>query len=80
MCVPYTITLKWIRDLNLTIDKSWRPWTVDSQVAGLVSVSSLSLQYALFYTIIIHFGYDFSLADTQKLTTRMAMPLSRLPH
>ncbi|XP_020554981.1 serine carboxypeptidase-like 18 isoform X2 [Sesamum indicum] len=34
MIVPYMSTLKWIRDLNLTLDEDWRPWTVDGQVAG----------------------------------------------
>ncbi|KAL2241054.1 UNVERIFIED_CONTAM: Serine carboxypeptidase-like 17, partial [Sesamum indicum] len=34
MIIPYMSTLKWIRDLNLTLDEDWRPWTVDGQVAG----------------------------------------------
>ncbi|XP_020554812.1 serine carboxypeptidase-like 18 [Sesamum indicum] len=34
MEVPYMSTLKWIRNLNLTLDEDWRSWTVDGQVAG----------------------------------------------
>ncbi|GER36925.1 serine carboxypeptidase [Striga asiatica] len=34
--IPYLSTLRWISELNLTIDSAWRPWTVDGQVAGLV--------------------------------------------
>ncbi|KAL0384303.1 UNVERIFIED_CONTAM: Serine carboxypeptidase-like 18 [Sesamum radiatum] len=34
MIVPYMSTLNWVRDLNLTLDEDWRPWIVDSQVAG----------------------------------------------
>ncbi|KAK4401745.1 Serine carboxypeptidase-like 18 [Sesamum angolense] len=35
MIMPYMSTLKWIRDLNLTLDDDWRPWTVDGQIAGV---------------------------------------------
>ncbi|KAG9133200.1 hypothetical protein Leryth_024293 [Lithospermum erythrorhizon] len=32
--VPFWFTLKWIRDLNLTLEEKWRPWYVDGQLAG----------------------------------------------
>ncbi|GER36926.1 serine carboxypeptidase [Striga asiatica] len=35
LTVPYLSTLRWIRELNLTIDSAWRPWTVDGQIAGV---------------------------------------------
>ncbi|KAL2491275.1 Serine carboxypeptidase-like 17 [Abeliophyllum distichum] len=34
MIVPYTATLQWIRDLNLTVEEDWRPWIFNGQVAG----------------------------------------------
>ncbi|PIN11142.1 hypothetical protein CDL12_16260 [Handroanthus impetiginosus] len=34
MTVPYLSTLKWIQNLNLTIDERWRPWYVNGQIAG----------------------------------------------
>ncbi|CAI9786734.1 unnamed protein product [Fraxinus pennsylvanica] len=34
MAAPYMGPLKWIRVLNVTIDDNWRPWLVNSQVAG----------------------------------------------
>ncbi|KAL0356911.1 UNVERIFIED_CONTAM: Serine carboxypeptidase-like 2 [Sesamum calycinum] len=34
LILPYMSTLKWIRDLNLTLDEDWRPWIVDGQIAG----------------------------------------------
>ncbi|KAL0384302.1 UNVERIFIED_CONTAM: Serine carboxypeptidase-like 18 [Sesamum radiatum] len=33
MVMLYMGTLKWICDLNLTLDEDWRSWTVDGQVA-----------------------------------------------
>lgn len=36
MSIPYMSTLKWIRQLNLTIDDQWRAWTVNGQIAGSV--------------------------------------------
>ncbi|PHU20463.1 hypothetical protein BC332_11614 [Capsicum chinense] len=32
--IPYTSTQAWIRSLNYSIVDDWRPWIVDSQVAG----------------------------------------------
>ncbi|KAK4392722.1 Serine carboxypeptidase-like 18 [Sesamum angolense] len=34
MTVSYTSTLKWIRNMNLTVEEEWRPWFVNGQVAG----------------------------------------------
>ncbi|PIN18372.1 Sinapoylglucose--sinapoylglucose O-sinapoyltransferase [Handroanthus impetiginosus] len=33
MIIPYMSTLKWIRNLNFTIDNEWRPWYVGGQIA-----------------------------------------------
>ncbi|CAA3014296.1 serine carboxypeptidase-like 18 [Olea europaea subsp. europaea] len=34
MVAPYMGPLKWITNLNLTLVDNWRPWHVNSQVAG----------------------------------------------
>ncbi|XP_059453626.1 serine carboxypeptidase-like 18 isoform X2 [Corylus avellana] len=34
MSVPNIGTQEWIRSLNLTVDESWRVWSVDGQTAG----------------------------------------------
>jgi hypothetical protein len=37
MTVPNIGTQEWIRSLNLTVDESWRVWSVNGQTAGWVS-------------------------------------------
>ncbi|KAL8491137.1 hypothetical protein ACS0TY_022970 [Phlomoides rotata] len=47
--IPYTATLKWIQQLNLTVDESWRPWIVKGQIAGYTQrykENGFSLTYA----------------------------------
>ncbi|KAK4401749.1 Serine carboxypeptidase-like 2 [Sesamum angolense] len=34
MAISYISTLKWIHKLNLTLERGWRPWFVNGQVAG----------------------------------------------
>jgi hypothetical protein len=36
-CVPYKGNEWWTESLGLPIEKPWRAWTVDSQVAGYVT-------------------------------------------
>ncbi|KAL0356913.1 UNVERIFIED_CONTAM: Serine carboxypeptidase-like 18, partial [Sesamum calycinum] len=51
MALPYMSTLKWIRNLNLTLDEDWRPWTVDGQIAGYIGVGEED-EVQLFYYFI----------------------------
>jgi len=34
--VPLLGTRRWIKTLNLDIVKEWRPWIIDTQVAGYI--------------------------------------------
>ncbi|XP_051132528.1 serine carboxypeptidase-like 7 isoform X2 [Andrographis paniculata] len=49
--IPYLSTLKWIRQLNLTVDSKWRPWTVDGQVAGYTEVHQNNQAFLTFATV-----------------------------
>ncbi|KAH6833201.1 hypothetical protein C2S53_008144, partial [Perilla frutescens var. hirtella] len=51
MVVPYMGTLKWIRQLNVTLDEEWRPWNVDGQVAGYVEKFKNKQAYIMFATV-----------------------------
>ncbi|XP_047978229.1 serine carboxypeptidase-like 13 [Salvia hispanica] len=53
MGVPYIATLKWIRQLNLSVYDEWRAWTVDGQVAGYTELykSKIKEAYLMFATV-----------------------------
>ncbi|KAK1558259.1 hypothetical protein Q3G72_000441 [Acer saccharum] len=44
MSIPYIGTEQWIMSLNLTLNESWRAWSVDDQLAGVVVTSLLSTE------------------------------------
>ena len=37
MAIPHIGTQQWIMSLNMTLNESWRAWSVDAQIAGFVS-------------------------------------------
>ncbi|PIN11140.1 Serine carboxypeptidases (lysosomal cathepsin A) [Handroanthus impetiginosus] len=50
--IPYVSTLKWTRNLNLTIDEGWRPWYVDGQIAGYTEkYKNINQAYITFATV-----------------------------
>ncbi|KAL8060749.1 hypothetical protein ABFX02_02G045600 [Erythranthe guttata] len=51
MSIPYMSTLKWIRELNLTVDDDWRPWTANGQVAGYTEKYKNNQAYITFATV-----------------------------
>ncbi|GFP79465.1 serine carboxypeptidase-like 18 [Phtheirospermum japonicum] len=51
MSLPYMSTLKWIRELNLTVDETWRAWTVNGQVAGYTERRVNNQAYLTFATV-----------------------------
>uniref|UniRef100_M1AZE2 Serine carboxypeptidase n=1 Tax=Solanum tuberosum TaxID=4113 RepID=M1AZE2_SOLTU len=46
MMIPYISTKAWIRSLNCSIVDDWRPWIVDSQVAGYTRTYSNKMTFA----------------------------------
>lgn len=73
MSIPYMSTLKWIRQLNLTIDDQWRAWTVNGQIAGSV-FQFLDVDRKFNLKIEIS---NLSFADTLRYTRRIK-PISHL--
>ncbi|KAG6382968.1 hypothetical protein SASPL_157297 [Salvia splendens] len=53
MDIPYMATLKWIRQLNLSVYDEWRAWNVDGQVAGFTELykSKIKEAYLMFATV-----------------------------
>lgn len=49
MLIPYVATEKWIYTLNMTILDYWRPWFVDGQVAGSVSLNRTANRLRVFH-------------------------------
>lgn len=59
MSVPHIGTQAWINLLNLTVDESWRTWSLDGQTKG--SVSKLPPIHPLIYSLIQIWDYLKSL-------------------
>ncbi|KAL6494632.1 hypothetical protein OROGR_031432 [Orobanche gracilis] len=51
MSVSYMSTLRWIHELNLTVDEAWRPWTAGGQVAGYTEKYKNDQAYLTFATV-----------------------------
>ncbi|CAA3001497.1 serine carboxypeptidase-like 18 isoform X1 [Olea europaea subsp. europaea] len=56
MVVPHTSTEKWIDSLNLTVQSDWKPWFVESQVAGYTEQYSHN-DYQLTYATVKGAGH-----------------------
>ncbi|KAK2996301.1 hypothetical protein RJ639_026114 [Escallonia herrerae] len=52
MVIPYVGTVAWINSLNLTIDDNWRPWFVNSQVAGFTEQYTENSIYSLTFATV----------------------------
>ncbi|KAK9064617.1 hypothetical protein SSX86_015999 [Deinandra increscens subsp. villosa] len=60
MTFPYVGTGKWIKSLNVPIERSWNPWFVNNQVAGY-QMTYATTRYSLVYATIKGAGHSVSL-------------------
>ncbi|CAH1434569.1 unnamed protein product [Lactuca virosa] len=60
MVFPHVGTEKWIRSLNLPIEKRWEPWFVNDQIAGYQMTYAQS-EYLLTYATIKGAGHGIAL-------------------
>ncbi|KAL4562379.1 hypothetical protein LXL04_034581 [Taraxacum kok-saghyz] len=68
MTFPHVGTERWIRSLNLPVEKKWEPWFVNSQIAGYQMTYAKS-EYRLKYATIKGAGHGVALYKPEEALT-----------
>ncbi|CAH1440213.1 unnamed protein product [Lactuca virosa] len=68
MTFPHVGTERWIRSLNLPVEKRWAPWFVNNQIAGYQMTYALS-EYTLKYATIKGAGHGVALYKPEEALT-----------
>ncbi|KAI3437266.1 uncharacterized protein J3R85_005508 [Psidium guajava] len=72
MSIPHIGTQAWIRYLNLTLDESWRVWSVDGQTAGYAK-KYINDDYSLTFVTVKgagHFAAEYKVKECYHLVDR----------
>ncbi|KAL3745822.1 hypothetical protein ACJRO7_014864 [Eucalyptus globulus] len=72
MSIPHIGTQAWINALNLTLDESWRVWSVDGQTAGYAK-KYIKDDYSLTFVTVKgagHFAAEYKVKECSQLVDR----------
>ncbi|PRQ37049.1 putative peptidase S10, serine carboxypeptidase, alpha/Beta hydrolase [Rosa chinensis] len=72
MSIPHIGTQEWIKTLNLTVDESWRTWSIDGQTAGYTKKLINEVFSLTFVTIkgAGHFAAEYKIKECAAMIDR----------
>ncbi|KAK1550645.1 hypothetical protein Q3G72_022413 [Acer saccharum] len=73
MAIPHIGTQQWIMSLNMTLNESWRAWSVDAQIAGYTTKFTKNTDFGLTYATVKgagHFAAEHKIKECSAMIHR----------